>query len=130
MLKRIEMDPRERAERDADLRRRDRTSAERADRRVPEGLDRGQDPDGLAPEIRRLYDGKPEPIVEEWPCRTGCGETIGMTKGAIAAARESVRTLGIKPPPQRHEIMLCATCRERTVARGPAQRALELGGGS
>jgi hypothetical protein len=130
VTRRIEMDPRERAERDADLRRRDRSLSERADRRVPEGLDRGQDPDGLAPGIRKLYDAPREPVVEQWPCRTGCGATIGMTASAIAAARSSVRTLGIKPPPTRNEIMLCGTCREREVSRAPAQRSLELGGDS
>jgi len=59
------------------------------------------------------YDRKPEPVVETWPCRTGCGARIDMTATAIALVADANRKLvarGDKPLAKR-EVMLCADCR-------------------
>lgn len=108
----------------ADLALRDRTARERANRRGPAGLDVGQDPDGLSPALARLYDSVPDPDVESWPCRGGCGRKVGVPQVAIERLAEANRMLvrrGEKPI-GKHEVMWCPACRRRDDERAPAQR--------
>ncbi|HKP08298.1 MAG TPA: hypothetical protein VJU58_13680 [Microbacterium sp.] len=122
----------------ADLRLRDRTARERADRRGPDGLDVGQDPDGLSPALAALYDSRPDPEVESWPCRGRCGRMVGVTRVAIERLAKSNRMLASKRerPIGKHEVMWCPDCKRaddeaRAAARRPhEQRELQLARGS
>lgn len=121
----------------ADLRLRDRTARERADRRGPDGLDVGQDPDGLSPAIAKLYDSAPDPDVEHWPCRKRCGAMVGVTEVALDAFETNNRRLVQMrlQPMGKHEVMWCPDCRRRDDelaalqrgARGPGSQT-ELAG--
>lgn len=102
----------------ADLRLRDRTARERADRRSVAGLDVGQDPDGLSPALAALYDGAPDPDVESWPCRSG--RMVGVPRVALDRLKQANELLKARRdrPIGKHEIMWCPTCRPNTAERG------------
>jgi hypothetical protein len=105
-----------------DLALRDRTARARSDRRGPAGLDRGQDPDGLSPEIAQLYASTPDPIVERWPCIEGCGALVDMTAAAIerhTKFSERLERRGERPLVRR---VPCAGCMARADERRQAQR--------
>lgn len=80
------------------------------------------------------YDRKPEPVVETWPCRTGCGARIDMTASAIAIVADANRKLVERKdrPLSKREVMLCIDCRaleakaatERDLQRAHAITAL------
>lgn len=104
----------------ADLALRDRSARDRPGRRGIVGLDVGQDPDGLSPDLARLYDSPPDPIVESWPCRGGCGQNVGVTQvglDRLAEANAMLARRGEKPI-GRHEVMWCPNCRPGTAERG------------
>ncbi len=110
----------------ADLRLRDRTARERADRRGPYGLDVGQDPDGLSPAIAALYASAPDPDVEHWPCRKGCGRMVGVTSAGIEAFESCNRKLKAmrQDPIGKHQVMWCPDCKRvddemAALQRGP-----------
>jgi hypothetical protein len=99
----------------ADLRLRDQTARERADRRGVEGLVDGQDPDGLSPRLAALYSSAPDPIVEHWPCRGGCGTLVGVTKVGIDefdAMNRRLRSMR-QEPMAKHKVMWCPACKRR-----------------
>jgi hypothetical protein len=78
------------------------------------------------PRLRRLaalYDHKPEPVVETWPCRTGCGARIDMTATAIATAREWNLKLQDQGAPAltKRDVMLCSDCRKLDAQRAVAE---------
>lgn len=104
----------------SDLALRDRTARERPGRRGVVGLDVGQDPDGLSPALARLYDGAPDPDVESWPCRGGCGRMVGVPQVAIDRLAEANRMLARRgeKPIARHEVMWCPSCRPTTAGAG------------
>lgn len=113
----------------ADLQLRERTARERHDRRGPDGLDVGQDPDGLSPALAALYDGAPDPDVEHWPCRGGCGRMVGVTQVAVERLAMSNQLLATKRerPIAKHEVMWCPDCKrlddeERAAARRPHEQ--------
>lgn len=67
-----------------------------------------------------IYDRVPEPVVETWPCRTGCGARVDMTASAIeqvALANRALVSRGDQPLTKR-EVMLCGACRAVEHARG------------
>ena len=107
----------------ADLRLRDRTSRERADRRTAPGLNAGQDLDGLSPELAALYDGAPDPIVEHWPCRGRCGRMVGVPKVALERLEDANRMLPRRERPiGKHEVMWCPDCKRADDEARAAQR--------
>lgn len=99
----------------ADLRLRERTARERKDRRGPDGLDVGQDPDGLSPAIAALYEISPDPDVEHWPCRGGCGRMVGVPQAGVDGLAQSNRQLAARRdrPIGKHEVMWCPDCKRR-----------------
>jgi hypothetical protein len=106
----------------ADLALRDRTARDRANRRGPAGLDVGQDPDGLSPELARLYASAPDPVVERWPCIEGCGALVDMTTAAIerhTKFSEQLVRQGKSPLVRR---VPCAGCMAREDGQRQAQR--------
>jgi hypothetical protein len=77
------------------------------------------------PKLVKLYARKPEPIIEQWPCRGGCGATINVTATMIEHVREANRALkqrGIAPITKR-EVFPCPACRRREEQQIAAERA-------
>jgi hypothetical protein len=106
----------------ADLALREQTARDRRDRRGPEGLEQGQDPDGLSPALARLYDSAPDPIVERWPCIEGCGALVDMTAAAIerhVKFSERLVRQGERPLVRR---VPCAGCMARADEQRQARR--------
>ncbi len=63
-------------------------------------------------------------VVESWPCRTRCGEMVGVTAAAIFAFDTNNRRLEKlrERPMGKHEVMWCPDCKrlddeERAAAR-------------
>lgn len=100
---------------------------------TPPSIDELQHNDPRLAVLSALYDRKPEPIAEQWPCRI-CGAEVAMTPSAIAAADERVvafnRRLAQRrePPIVPSEVMVCGACRgvDGAELQRPAQRELQL----
>lgn len=74
---------------------------------------------------RQLLRERPDPVVESWPCRTGCGAMIGQTPTGIAAWEENNALLisaGMRPM-TKLEVMWCPSCRAAEERRLAAERA-------
>lgn len=104
----------------SDLALRDRTARDRPGRRGVAGLGAGQDPDGLSPALARLYDSAPDPDVENWPCRGGCGRSVGVTQAGVEKLAEANRLLARRgeKPIGKHEVMWCPACRPNAAGSG------------
>jgi hypothetical protein len=77
---------------------------------------------------RQLVRELPEPVVEHWPCRTGCGAMVGQTAYGIAAWNEANEKLVAwrQKPLTKLEVMWCPACKARDEKRLADERAAAL----
>jgi hypothetical protein len=77
---------------------------------------------------RQLARELPDPIVEHWPCRTGCGAMVGQTAAGIEAWREANEKLtGWRMKPlTKAEVMWCPACKAKDEQRMTEERAAAL----
>jgi hypothetical protein len=72
--------------------------------------------------------GKPAPIVEQWPCRGGCGTMIGVDAADVenlAIANRKLVARGERPI-DKAEVMRCPACRAKELAQIAKKNAAAL----
>jgi len=77
-----------------------------------------RDPERARGPVTWSQRAKPDPVVEHWPCRGGCGVMIGVDAGDVAnleAANRQLRARGEKPI-DKAEVMRCPACRSKELA--------------